>query len=72
LLTRMVKIWTNPEHLVLDCFMGTGTTAVACEVLGRKWVGIEKDEKYASITKKRLKGVQKEFIEPATLSASAD
>lgn len=72
LLMRMVKIWTKPDDLVLDCFMGTGTTAVACEALGRKWVGIEKDEKYAAITKKRLKGVQKEIIEPATLSASAD
>lgn len=68
LLTRMVRIWTRPEDLVLDCFLGTGTTAVASEALGRKWVGIEKDEKYAAITKKRLKGVQQEF---AVLAASA-
>ena len=61
LLNRMVKIWTAPEHLVLDCFLGTGTTAVACEALGRKWVGIEKDAQYVQITKKRLATVQKEL-----------
>ncbi len=62
LLSRMVKIWTRPEHLVLDCFLGTGTTAVACEVLSRKWVGIEKDEMYAKITKKRLAAAQSELV----------
>ncbi len=62
LLARMVKIWTRPEHLVLDCFLGTGTTAVACEALGRNWVGIEKDKKYATITKKRLTSMQREFV----------
>ena len=56
LLTRIVKIWTKPDDLVLDCFMGTGTTAVACETLGRKWVAIEKDENYVSVIKKRLEG----------------
>jgi DNA modification methylase len=62
LLTRMVKIWTAPEHMVLDCFLGTGTTAVACEALGRKWVGIEKEADYAQITKRRLASVQKELV----------
>lgn len=66
LLARMIRIWTRPEDLVLDCFLGTGTTAVACEALGRKWVGIEKDEKYVSITKRRLTAVQR----PLALAAS--
>ena len=68
LLTRMIKIWTNPEDTVLDCFLGTGTTAVAAEMLGRKWVGTEKDEQYAAITRKRLGTIQKELV----MSASAD
>ncbi|HKV04148.1 MAG TPA: site-specific DNA-methyltransferase [Candidatus Acidoferrales bacterium] len=70
LLMRMVKIWTRPEDVVLDCFLGTGTTAVACEALGRKWVGIEKDEKYVVITQRRLAGVQRELAKGA-LSAAA-
>jgi DNA modification methylase len=61
LVSRIVKLWTNPEDLVLDCFMGTGTTALACEGLGRRWVGIEKDPVYIEITKKRLHQVQKEL-----------
>lgn len=57
-LERLVLLWTEPGDLVLDCFLGTGTTAVACEKLGRKWVGIEKDPKYAAITRKRLQQLQ--------------
>lgn len=39
---------------VLDPFIGSGTTAVACEQLGRKWVGIEISEKYCEIAAKRI------------------
>lgn len=71
LLSRMIKIWTKPEDVVLDCFLGTGTTAVACEALGRKWVGVEKDPQYARITMERLKGVQRE-IAGLSMAAGAD
>ncbi|HVN63547.1 MAG TPA: site-specific DNA-methyltransferase [Candidatus Binataceae bacterium] len=54
LLSRMIRIWTNPGDVVLDCFLGTGTTAVACAQLGRRWIGIEKDAAYAEIARKRL------------------
>jgi site-specific DNA-methyltransferase (adenine-specific) len=59
---RIVSIFTSPEHFVLDCFLGTGTTAVACEKLGRKFVGIERDSKYVETSKKRLAHVQKELV----------
>jgi len=42
------------ETSILDPFMGTGTTAVACEKLGRKWVGIEISEEYCEIAAKRI------------------
>jgi site-specific DNA-methyltransferase (adenine-specific) len=51
---RIVKLWTNPGDLVLDCFLGTGTTAIACERLERRWAGIEKDAEYVEIARKRL------------------
>ena len=54
LLERIVTLWTQPRDLILDCFLGTGTTAAAAEKLGRRWVGIEKDPGYIEIAKKRL------------------
>lgn len=41
LLERIVSIATNPGDLVVDFFLGSGTTAVAAHRLGRRWVGIE-------------------------------
>jgi len=50
----MIKTYTNPNDVVLDNVLGSGTTAVACERLGRKWIGIEKEAKYIEVIIKRL------------------
>ncbi|QIW87556.1 hypothetical protein Ab1vBOLIVR4_gp39 [Agrobacterium phage OLIVR4] len=42
----LIKTYTNPDETVLDNCMGSGTTAVAAENTGRKWIGIEKDPVY--------------------------
>ncbi len=55
LLERIVTLWTRPRDLVLDCFLGTGTTAVAAQRLKRRWVGIEKDRKYFAVANARLR-----------------
>ncbi|MGH7864480.1 MAG: DNA-methyltransferase, partial [Candidatus Binataceae bacterium] len=56
LLERIVTLWTRPRDLVLDCFVGTGTTAVAAARLKRRWVGIEKDRTYFAVANARLRG----------------
>lgn len=45
---------SNEGDLILDPFIGSGTTAVACKQLGRNFIGFEKEEKYVDIANKRL------------------
>jgi DNA modification methylase len=52
--TRLVKSVTKERQTVLDPFMGSGTTGVACVNLGRKFIGIELEEKYFDIACKRI------------------
>jgi len=54
LMLELVDLFTDPGDIVLDPFAGSGTTGVACIRLGRRFVGIEKDPKYASLARERL------------------
>ena len=54
--------WSNDQDTVLDCFMGGGTTGVACQQLNRKFIGIEKVEKYYDICTKRIDTKQTTLI----------
>lgn len=54
LVERIIKASSNVGDLVLDCFVGSGTTAVAAKKLGRSFVGCDKDKKFVEITKQRL------------------
>jgi DNA modification methylase len=55
MIERIVKMSTAKDDLVLDPFVGSGTTLVACKKLGRKAIGFEIDETYKKIIEKRLK-----------------
>ena len=46
--------WTNENDIVLDCFMGSGTTGVAAIEANRKFIGIEKNAEYFNIAKERI------------------
>ncbi len=56
LMESLVKIHSNPTNIVFDPFMGSGTTGVACKNLNRNFIGIEKDEAYFEIARKRING----------------
>lgn len=45
---------SKENDVILDCFMGSGTTGVACKKLNRNFIGIELDENYFEIAKKRI------------------
>lgn len=50
--------YSNENDLILDCFSGSGTTAVACHNLKRRFICIEKDKEYWQKSCERLKAVQ--------------
>lgn len=55
----IIQTYTQENELVLDFTSGSGSTLLACELLNRKWVGIEITDKYCQIIKKRLEnGIQ--------------
>lgn len=54
LMLELVSLFTDPGELVLDPFAGSGTTGVACIRLGRRFIGIEREPKYAAIARERL------------------
>ena len=58
LLEYLIKTYTNEEEIVLDNTMGSGSTGVACMNTNRKFIGIELDEKYFEIAKKRIEEAQ--------------
>ena len=54
ILEKIVKIASNPNDIVLDCFNGVGSTGVAALKNDRRYIGIEIDRKYMDATEKRL------------------
>lgn len=55
MIERIIKASSNKGDLVLDCFIGTGTTAVAAKKLERCYIGCDNNKSYINIAKERLK-----------------
>lgn len=60
LIERLIRASSDKGDTVLDFAMGSGTTGVACKNLGRNFIGIELDENYYQIAKRRIKDTQRE------------
>lgn len=62
LIEYLIKTYTNVDDTVLDFTMGSGTTGVACFNLGRRFIGIEKDEDFFDIASNRISKLKEPFF----------
>ena len=62
LMKHLIKIHSKPHDTILDPFLGSGTTAVACKELGRNFIGIEISEKYCQIAERRIFNTQEMML----------
>ena len=60
-----IKLFTQPGDIVLDPFVGSGTTAVAAKQLGRYYVGVDIGEEYCRMARERLVETQSRLLEEA-------
>jgi site-specific DNA-methyltransferase (adenine-specific) len=60
IIKRLLINCSEENDLILDPFLGSGTTGVACAEMGRKFTGIELDEKYFDIACRRIENAYKQ------------
>ena len=63
LLERIIKVSSNPDDIVFDCFMGSGTTQAVATKLGRRFIGADINLGAVKITTKRLLGIAEDLQE---------
>jgi len=59
LFTRLIEMASQEGDIVLDPFIGSGTTAIASELLNRKWLGIDNKKEYIKLANERLEEYRK-------------
>lgn len=62
LMEWIINDFTNPGDTILDPFMGSGTTGVACMKTGRNFIGIELDPEYFAIAETRIKNAAGDYV----------
>ena len=65
LLERIIELSSDPGDLLMDCFVGSGTTAAVAQRLGRRWIGCDINKGAIQTTSKRLQTVIQEQMEEA-------
>ena len=57
---RVIRLLSDKDDVVLDCFMGSGTTAIAAIMEGRNFIGIEKEKEFVQMAKERVNAYRKD------------
>ena len=60
---ELLKMFSNKEDIILDPFIGSGSTAIACYICNRKFIGFEIEKTYCDLARQRLERIkmQKDF-----------
>lgn len=61
---RVIRLYTSPGEIVLDPFMGSGTTAIAANNSGRRYIGIEKEPKYVKLSREKVRRIREHELLP--------
>ena len=59
---KLIKRFTEAGDTVIDPFMGSGTTALVCERLQRRWIGIELSRDYCDLIKQRIEREKSQLV----------
>ena len=71
MLKMIVQQSSNQDSLIMDCFAGSGSTLLAAEQTGRKWLGIDQSEYSAKVVKERFSEIKFDYIEFANTNDEA-
>ncbi len=63
LIKELLKYFSREKDLIIDCFMGSGTTALAAKQLNRKYIGFEINPEYVKLANKRIEEVKQEAMQ---------
>ncbi|TEU10951.1 MAG: site-specific DNA-methyltransferase [Anaerolineales bacterium] len=72
LVERIIKTSSDPGDLVLDCFVGSGTTAAIAQKLGRRWIAADVNKGAIQTTSKRLQAIIREQIKTSEVSETSE
>ena len=70
LLDYLVRTYSDPDHIVLDCCMGSGTAGAAAVRAGRRFIGIERDPKYFATAAERIERADQETHGASSLTGA--
>ena len=60
---RIIKLFSEPSDIILDCFMGSGTSAIAALKENRHYIGIDKEQKYVNLAQSNIAAFKKTVVQ---------